>query len=124
MVGGVTEDTPVFRPEGKEERDAYAYREVTQPGFGRLFGREDMIRRVRGEVINRLRRDAVQYPLGQRTYVEQRAIGIRRHTESSVQTVCRTRTIVLNRLPGVVLISYLRVRREVELQRQLVSFAL
>ena len=70
VVGRITEDTPVFRSEGKEERDAYAYREVAQPGFGSLFRREDMIRRVRGEVINRLRWDAVQYPLGRRTYIQ------------------------------------------------------
>ena len=70
VVGRIAEDTPVFRSEGKEERDAYAYREVAQPGFGSLFRREDMIRRVRGEVIDRLGRDAIKGALGRRAYIQ------------------------------------------------------
>jgi hypothetical protein len=70
VVGRVTEDTFIIRPEGKEESDPYAYREITEPGFGSLCGREDMIRRVRGEVIDRLGRNAIKSALGGRAYIK------------------------------------------------------
>ena len=59
MVSWVTENTFILRPEGKEEGHAHAYGEVAKPALGCLFCREDMIRRIGREVIDRLRRDAV-----------------------------------------------------------------
>ena len=78
-----------------------------------------MIHPIGGEIIDCLIRKTVELILGARTYIEHAEFGECGKTDSPVQPVSRPQTIVPCRLTGVILISDLGMRHEVEFQFEL-----